>query len=99
MKVELDRNPDIIYGLRDAPLLRIGFAAETSDHVRNGTEKLTRKNLDLVVVNDAVDTIGSTTIAASLISPSAEPEILPRMVKERLAATIIERLPGMLARL
>ena len=98
LTVELDRNPDIIGGLRDAPILRIGFAAETSDHVRNGTDKLTRKNLDMVVVNDAVDTIGSTTIAATLITRSADPETLPRMVKERMAAAIIERLSAMLAR-
>ena len=98
LTVELDRNPDIIGGLRDALILRIGFAAETSDHVRNGTDKLTRKNLDMVVVNDAVDTIGSTTIAATLITRSADPETLPRMVKERMAAAIIERLSAMLAR-
>jgi phosphopantothenoylcysteine decarboxylase / phosphopantothenate---cysteine ligase len=98
LTVELDRNPDIIGGLRDAPLIRIGFAAETSDHVSNGTDKLTRKNLDMVVVNDAVDTIGSTTIAATLITRSLDAETLPRMVKERMAATIIERLPAMLAR-
>jgi len=98
LTVELDRNPDIIGGLRDAPILRIGFAAETSDHVRNGTDKLTRKNLDMVVVNDAVDTIGSTTIVGTLITRSADPETLPRMVKERMAAAIIERLSAMLAR-
>jgi phosphopantothenoylcysteine decarboxylase / phosphopantothenate---cysteine ligase len=96
LTVELDRNPDIIGGLRDAPLLRVGFAAETSNHVLNATDKLTRKNLDMVVVNDAVDTIGSTTIQATLVSRSNEPEILPRMVKERMAALIIERLPGLL---
>ncbi len=59
---------------------------------------MTRKNLDMVVVNDAVDTIGSTTIAATLITRSADPETLPRMVKERMAAAIIERLSAMLAR-
>jgi hypothetical protein len=52
----------------------------------------------MVVVNDAVDTIGSTTIAATLITRSLDAETLPRMVKERMAATIIERLPAMLAR-
>jgi phosphopantothenoylcysteine decarboxylase/phosphopantothenate--cysteine ligase len=97
LTVELDRNPDIIGGLHDAPLVRIGFAAETSNHVANGTDKLRRKNLDMVVVNDAVDTIGSPTITGTLITRHDEPETLPRMVKERFAATIVERLPRMLA--
>ena len=96
LTVELDRNPDIIGSLASAPLLRIGFAAETSDHIQHGTEKLARKNLDIVVVNDAVDTIGSANSAATIVSRTSGPESLPRMIKERLAATLIERLKSLL---
>ena len=77
LTLELDRNPDIIGGLRDAPLLRIGFAAETSDHIANGTDKLRRKNLDMVVVNDAIETIGSPTITGTLITRNGDPVTLP----------------------
>jgi phosphopantothenoylcysteine decarboxylase / phosphopantothenate---cysteine ligase len=97
LTVELDRNPDIIGSLRDASLVRIGFAAETNDHIIYGADKLNKKNLDLVVVNDAVDTIGSANSAATIISRSEEPLILPKMVKERLASVIVARLPQMLA--
>ena len=96
MVLDLARNPDIIGGLRDAPLVRIGFAAETSDHTAHGA-KLAQKNLDLVIVNDAVDTIGAANSAATMITRDGEPEELPRMIKERLAALIVARLPGMIA--
>jgi phosphopantothenoylcysteine decarboxylase / phosphopantothenate---cysteine ligase len=97
LTVELDRNPDIIGGLKDESLVRIGFAAETNDHITYGTEKLTKKNLDMVIVNDAVDTIGSANSAATIISRNGEPLVLPKMIKERLASVIIARLPQMLA--
>jgi phosphopantothenoylcysteine decarboxylase / phosphopantothenate---cysteine ligase len=97
LTVELDRNPDIIGSLRDASLVRIGFAAETNDHIIYGSDKLNKKNLDMVVVNDAVDTIGSANSAATIISRSEEPLVLPKMVKERLASVIVARLPQMLA--
>jgi phosphopantothenoylcysteine decarboxylase / phosphopantothenate---cysteine ligase len=96
LTVVLDRNPDIIGGLRDAPLIRIGFAAETNDHVAFGSEKLSKKNLDMVVVNDAVETIGSANSAATIITRSDEPFVLPKMVKERLASIIVARLTQML---
>lgn len=97
LTLELDRNPDIIGGLKDQSLIRIGFAAETNNHIAYGTEKLNKKNLDMVVVNDAVDTIGSANSAATIISRSDEPLVLPRMIKERLASVIVARLPQLLA--
>jgi phosphopantothenoylcysteine decarboxylase/phosphopantothenate--cysteine ligase len=94
--LELARNPDIIGSLRDADLLRIGFAAETSDHVVHGTEKLSKKNLDMVIVNDAVDTIGAPNSTATIVAHGREPEVLPKLIKERLAAVIVEHMCALL---
>lgn len=94
--LELARNPDIIGSLRDANLLRIGFAAETSDHLVRGIEKLSKKNLDMVVVNDAVDTIGAANSTATIVTRDRDPEVLPRLIKERLAAVIVERMCALL---
>jgi phosphopantothenoylcysteine decarboxylase / phosphopantothenate---cysteine ligase len=55
-ELSLAENPDILAGVghRKAgrPALVIGFAAETSEVVRNATAKLARKGCDLVVAND-----------------------------------------------
>jgi phosphopantothenoylcysteine decarboxylase/phosphopantothenate--cysteine ligase len=52
--LELERNPDILAALgarRNGGML-VGFAAETDDHEANAREKLARKQLDAIVVND-----------------------------------------------
>jgi phosphopantothenoylcysteine decarboxylase/phosphopantothenate--cysteine ligase len=50
----LERNPDILAGLgaaKDGTFL-VGFAAETEAFERNAREKLVRKRLDAIAVND-----------------------------------------------
>lgn len=50
----LERNPDILaaLGARERSGFLVGFAAETDDHEANAREKLARKALDAIVVND-----------------------------------------------
>jgi phosphopantothenoylcysteine decarboxylase / phosphopantothenate---cysteine ligase len=58
--LKLVRTTDILAGLgarRKHPLL-VGFAAETENVEQNAREKLTRKNLDLIVANDVADAFG-----------------------------------------
>jgi phosphopantothenoylcysteine decarboxylase/phosphopantothenate--cysteine ligase len=52
--VHLERNPDILaaLGARDQGTFLVGFAAETDAHEANAREKLTRKRLDAIAVND-----------------------------------------------
>jgi phosphopantothenoylcysteine decarboxylase/phosphopantothenate--cysteine ligase len=53
--VALTRNPDILAELavrRPAGQVVVGFAAETDDPVSNGKDKLVRKGVDLLVVNE-----------------------------------------------
>ena len=50
----LERNPDILAALgarKNGPFL-VGFAAETDAHEANAREKLVRKHLDAIAVND-----------------------------------------------
>jgi phosphopantothenoylcysteine decarboxylase/phosphopantothenate--cysteine ligase len=96
LTVELVENPDIIGSLRDTRLVKIGFAAETNDHLTYGSRKLASKGLDLVVVNDAEATIGSPTSQATIISRDGGTESLPEMTKEHLAAILINRLASLL---
>ena len=52
--VRLTRNPDVLSELarRKGNTFLVGFAAETNDHEANAREKLRRKNLDAIVLND-----------------------------------------------
>lgn len=66
MVLELVKNPDIISTIAtlDKRPFTVGFAAETNDVERHGTEKLQRKHLDLLFANDANATLGSDDIKA-----------------------------------
>ncbi|HQY30648.1 MAG TPA: bifunctional phosphopantothenoylcysteine decarboxylase/phosphopantothenate--cysteine ligase CoaBC [Thermomicrobiales bacterium] len=92
MQLDLVRNPDIIGSLKAKSLLKIGFAAETNNHLENGRAKLSAKGLDMVIVNDAAATIGAKVSQATILTADAEPEPLPLMTKERLAAEIVQRM-------
>lgn len=96
LSIDLVENPEIIGSLRDSPLVKIGFAAETNDHLSYGSQKLVSKGLDLVVVNDAESTIGSATSQATIIFRDNRTESLPEMTKERLGALLMERLAALL---
>lgn len=55
--IQLERNPDILMELgkrKKETQILVGFAAETEDEIKNAQEKLTRKNLDLIVVNNVL---------------------------------------------
>jgi phosphopantothenoylcysteine decarboxylase/phosphopantothenate--cysteine ligase len=54
LAIALERNPDILaaLGARKNGTFLVGFAAETRDAETSGREKLVRKGLDAIAVND-----------------------------------------------
>jgi phosphopantothenoylcysteine decarboxylase / phosphopantothenate---cysteine ligase len=54
LAVRMVRNPDVLaeLGKRKGSTFLVGFAAETNDHEANAREKLRRKHLDAIAVND-----------------------------------------------
>ena len=54
MVVVMDKNPDILktLGQNKTHQVLIGFAAETQNLIENATEKVNKKNLDMIVAND-----------------------------------------------
>jgi phosphopantothenoylcysteine decarboxylase/phosphopantothenate--cysteine ligase len=96
LDLALVRNPDILAGLDRPGLVKIGFAAETDDLLANARAKLAAKRLDMIVANDAVATIGHAASTAILLRPDREPEHLPTMPKDDLAALILTRLVELL---
>lgn len=96
LSLELVTNPDIIAGIDEPGLLKVGFAAETSNLVEHALKKLREKRLDLVVANDAEQAIGSRDNQVTLVWPDGHVEELPLMPKEKVAAMLIDRISGML---
>lgn len=100
--IELIHTDDILkstIGVRRAGTIVVGFALETENDLVNGTRKLHEKNLDLVVVNNAVEEgagFGSVTNRVTLIASGQPNEQLPLMQKTELADVILDRVEGML---
>lgn len=67
--VRMVRNPDVLAALgeRKRGTFLVGFAAETDDHERNAREKLARKDLDAIAVNDVRDERGFGTGENALV--------------------------------
>jgi phosphopantothenoylcysteine decarboxylase/phosphopantothenate--cysteine ligase len=90
MTLRMAKNPDIIAGVDGASILKIGFAAETESLIENARGKLSAKGLRMIVANDAVRTIGSDDVAATLIFANGrEARSLGPLSKEAFARELI----------
>lgn len=94
--IELEPTDDILMKLaKECPgTLRVGFALETDDAVENGRAKLLRKDLDLLVVNDATEPGAGFDVATNrvtLLTRGGDQEELPLMSKRRVAREIVDR--------
>lgn len=99
--VELEPTTDILaeLGKRKGSRILVGFAAETENLIENGREKLQRKNLDLIVVNDVSREdagFGSDFNAALLIDRSGTVVELPLMSKREMAERILDHVKRLL---
>jgi phosphopantothenoylcysteine decarboxylase / phosphopantothenate---cysteine ligase len=100
--VELTSTPDILLSLKDklAGRVVVGFAAETEDVVAQAADKLSRKNLDLIVANDVTRAdagFGADTNCVSILDRDGGVERLPVLPKERVAERILDRVVKILA--
>jgi phosphopantothenoylcysteine decarboxylase/phosphopantothenate--cysteine ligase len=95
-EIVLERTPDILAGLRDLPIIKIGFAAETDDLLANARQKLAAKGLAMIVANDAVATIGARDSAATFLYADGRAEEQPQQTKEALAERILDQLAALL---
>lgn len=97
--LELVENPDILAELGcmqgDSRCLLVGFAAETQDLIANAKEKLKKKNLDLIVVNDVSrEDAGfeADTNAVKIVYRDGHMEDLPLMPKQEVADQLLDRI-------
>jgi phosphopantothenoylcysteine decarboxylase / phosphopantothenate---cysteine ligase len=96
LDVRLVRNPDIVASISRPNLLKIGFAAETDDHLENAARKLEGKGLAMIIANDAEATIGAASSTATILMANGRVIPLPTMSKEALAAEIIAMVADLL---
>lgn len=101
--LELAPTPDILAESRSARregAVIVGFALETGDAVVSAREKLARKGLDLLVINDALEPgagFSGDTNRVTLLEPDSEPESLPLMEKSELADRLLDRIEVLLS--
>jgi phosphopantothenoylcysteine decarboxylase / phosphopantothenate---cysteine ligase len=80
-------------GERKAGSLMVGFALETGDALAKGRAKLERKDLDIIVVNDALEPgagFEHDTNRVALIGRDGTPTILPLQHKREVAEAILD---------
>jgi phosphopantothenoylcysteine decarboxylase/phosphopantothenate--cysteine ligase len=92
--VSMVRNPDVLAALgeRKGATFLVGFAAETEDHERNARDKLSRKHLDAIAVNDvrAERGFGTGDNALALLWGSDGRRDLGTADKATLAARLLD---------
>lgn len=94
--LELVPTVDILASLRGSPerggVYVVGFAAETSDLLRNAEGKLREKGLDLIVLNDVSRSdiaMGADSNEVTIIGTDGVVEVVRRAPKDEVAGAIL----------
>lgn len=96
LRVDLEPTADILAATRAARkpgAVVVGFALETGDAVAKGRSKLARKDLDLVVVNDALEPgagFEHDTNRVTLVDREGAETVLPLLGKREVAEAILD---------
>ena len=95
--LELVRNPDILFemGKKKDKQLLIGFAAETNDIKENALKKLEKKNLDIIVANNA-STMGTDSNTVEIIKKDKSSVEIKQKNKMELAYDILSEVISVL---
>jgi phosphopantothenoylcysteine decarboxylase / phosphopantothenate---cysteine ligase len=103
LTLRLVRNPDILAEVAALPsverLVRVGFAAETTDVAENAAAKLNGKGVQLLVANDVSKEgsgFGTLTNEVSIFHPDGRIEQLALLPKTEVAAAIWDRVVPLL---
>src|SRR5690606_27490777 len=95
LSIEMERTKDILEEL--GQLIQhqflVGFAAETNDIKKYGQDKLKKKNLDAIVINDvSKKDIGfhSDHNAVTILTKSGKELTIPKVTKKEIAKQLLE---------
>jgi phosphopantothenoylcysteine decarboxylase/phosphopantothenate--cysteine ligase len=98
LTLELECTPDIL-GTVKGNLIKVGFAAESSNLVENAKQKLKQKGLDLIVANDitASDSgFGTDNNRVTIIARAGKIDSLPILPKREVAERVLDRVAALL---
>ncbi|HEX6927000.1 MAG TPA: bifunctional phosphopantothenoylcysteine decarboxylase/phosphopantothenate--cysteine ligase CoaBC [Longimicrobiaceae bacterium] len=103
-EIPLEANDDILLVTRNRRRLGsvvVGFALETESAVENGREKLQKKGLDLLVVNDATEPGAGFEVDTNrvvILDRDGNEADLPLLSKDEVADEILDRVAAYLER-
>ncbi len=98
MTLALVPTPDVLSQVK-GELVRVAFAAESQDLVKNASEKMARKGVDLIVANDITaegSGFGTETNQVTIIDRAGAAESLPLLSKYEVAGRILDRVVPLL---
>ncbi len=92
----LERNPDILQSLGQAHSnqIRVGFAAETENHLENARRKLENKQIHLIIMNDVSRKdagFEADTNEVTILAHHRDPIQLPLLPKHQVAHRILDQ--------
>jgi phosphopantothenoylcysteine decarboxylase/phosphopantothenate--cysteine ligase len=96
LAIPMEPTEDILGSTRDQRKkgsVMVGFALETGDAMAKGLDKLERKHLDLIVVNDALEPgagFEKDTNRVALLGRDGSRRILPLQSKREVAENILD---------
>lgn len=101
LSLTLVKNADILLelGQKKSNQLLIGFAAETQDLLANAADKLTRKNLDLLIANDVTMQGAGFSIDTNIVKilhRNGQIEEFPQLPKQQVAEIILDKIYALL---
>jgi phosphopantothenoylcysteine decarboxylase/phosphopantothenate--cysteine ligase len=94
LDLKLEPTEDILSAVK-GDFIRVGFAAETGDLLANARQKLSAKNLDLIVANDVTSPgagFGAETNKVTLLFRDGRVEELPLMSKREVAERVVREM-------
>lgn len=94
--LRLEPTQDLVAGVRQDRLVKVGFAAETEDLVESARRKLEEKGLQLIVANPAPASFGGRESQVTLIDARGEVEELRPLPKTEVAWRILDRVVELL---
>jgi len=100
LTLEMECTPDILGSVK-GNLIKVGFAAESSNLVENAKQKLKQKGLDLIVANDitASDSgFSADSNRVTIIDREGKVDSLPLMPKREVADKVLDRVAKLLSK-
>ena len=98
LTLKLECTPDILGSVK-GNFIKVGFAAESNNLVKNAKQKLQQKGLDFIVANDitASDSgFGADTNRVTIIDREGKVDSLPLMPKREVADKVLDRVVELL---